>query len=360
MQTENKAFRTRLISFLKATYIVSKMIYSPDEDGATPLFVSSYLGYVDFVDYFIETHPYQIGVTDKKGRSSLFVACENGHIAAVEHLLKYSEDVNAENAEKTTALSATCLKGHIEVAELLLDNKADITRTNKLNQNAFHFTCLNGNILLVSLLFGKYNADIIVRANEDQSHLRMGHKKGDTQTVKQLIEVGIHINQKDINGRTPLHLACKQGHYETVKLLLNSNRQTLISRVDTRTKDNYEWSILHSACYKGHIEIVEFLIDIGMNVNDRTINGCTPLFLACMKGHLSIVEFLLDLKDETSKSLVDTTINHESGWSVVHSACYHGHIEIVKLLTDAGLSVNDRMNNGCTPLFLACQKVILK
>ncbi|CAG2234025.1 unnamed protein product [Mytilus edulis] len=163
IQTENEAYRKLLLSFLKEQDRCKEMPYVSGKDGATPLFVSSSLGYIDFVQYFIVKCRHHIDIIDKEGRSPFFVACENGHIAVVKNLRKYHKDVNSKNASKTTILSATCLNGHIEVAQLLLDNKADIGITNELNQNTFHFACLNGNVQLVSLLLSAYNVDITLR-----------------------------------------------------------------------------------------------------------------------------------------------------------------------------------------------------
>ncbi|CAG2234034.1 unnamed protein product [Mytilus edulis] len=73
-----------------------------------------------------------------------------------------------------------------------------------------------------------------------------------------------HINFKD-----------KEGHYETVKLLLDSNEQTLENCVETTIKDNTGCSILHAACENGHTEVVKLLIERGMNVNDTTPTGYT-------------------------------------------------------------------------------------
>ncbi|CAC5410651.1 unnamed protein product [Mytilus coruscus] len=106
------------------------------------------------------------------------------------------------------------------------------------------------------------------------------------------------------------------------------------------------WSALHVACKKGHIEVVKLLVDVGMNFNDTTNNGSTPLYKACHG-----VKFLLDLNGQALNSRVDTTIKHEKGWSALHVACKEGHIKVVKLLIDAGMNLNDTTNSGSTPLY---------
>ncbi|XP_052086516.1 serine/threonine-protein phosphatase 6 regulatory ankyrin repeat subunit B-like [Mytilus californianus] len=205
MQSEKKTYRKLLLSFLKEQDTSQKITYVPDKDGVTPLFVSSYLGYVDFVEYFIVKCPGHIDVKDKE-------ACKSGH----------------------------------------------------------------------------------------------------TDVVKLLIDVGLNVNDTSNNGSTPLYLACQNGHYDTVKYLLDLNGQTLNNQ-NTTLKDEVGWSVLHVACSNGHSQVVKLLIDIGMNLNDTSNKGSTPLFLACRNGHYDTVNFLLDLNGQTLNSRVDTTLKDGNG-----------------------------------------------
>ncbi|XP_063407048.1 ankyrin-1-like [Mytilus trossulus] len=320
IQTENEAYRKLLLSFLKEHDTCQQISFDFDEDGNTPLYVSSHLGYIDFVEHFVVNYPYHIEVKDNKGRSPFYVACEKGQIAVVKYLMKYNENIDTKNMDNTTALSATCLNGHTEVAQLLLDNKADINSRDTYGQTALHSACQNGH----------------------------------TETVKILMEFGMNANQKNKNGRTPLYLACGQGRHDTVKYLLDLNGQALISRVDTTIKTEKGSSPLHRACFKGHLEVVKLLIDVGMNLNDTTNAGSTPLYQACLKGHYETVKFLLDLNGQVLNSRVDTTIKQKDGLSILHIACFKGHLEVVKLLIDVGMNLNDTTNAGYTPLYMAC------
>ncbi|VDI47760.1 blast:Ankyrin-1 [Mytilus galloprovincialis] len=351
IQTENEAYRKLLLLFLKKQDACQQISFDFDKDGNTPLYVSSHLGYIDFVEYFVVNYPYHIQVKDKEGRSPFYVACEKGRIAVVRYLMKYNEDINAGNADETTALSATCQNGHTEVAQLLLDNKADININNINNQNTLYFACLSGNVKLVKLLLtGDYNVDVKSRDAFGQTGLHAACQNGHTETVNTLIEFGMDVNKKDKNGRTPLNVGCRHGCYDTVKYLLDLNGQALNSRVNTTVKNDKGWSALHAACYKGHIEVVKLLIDVGINPNDTTDSGSTPLHKACQKGHYETVKFLLDLNGQEFNSRVDTTIKDKGGRSALHLACQNGHKEVIKLLIDVGMNINDTTNSGSTPL----------
>ncbi|XP_063405743.1 serine/threonine-protein phosphatase 6 regulatory ankyrin repeat subunit C-like [Mytilus trossulus] len=353
IQTENEAYRSLLLSFLKEQDKLLQTCYVPGDDGLTPLFVSSSLGYIDFVKYFVVKCLHCINEKDKEGISPFYIACKNGHIAVVKHLIKYYKDVNAEMVYKTTALSAVCYNGHTDVAQLLLDNNADINRANKKNENALHYACGGGNVQMVILLLRAYNMDTLNNTNE-QTTLHIACKKELKQIVTPARAFCRDVNQQCDPGFTPLYIACRQGHYETVKLLLDLNRQTN-NCVDTTIKDNKGCSILHAASFSGCTAIVKLLIDVGMNVNDTSTEGLTPLYVACQLGHFDTVKFLLDLKGKTSKSCVDTGILVMNGWSALHIACNNGNTEVVKLLVDAGMNIKGSSNARRTPLFLACE-----
>ncbi|XP_052085386.1 uncharacterized protein LOC127723024 [Mytilus californianus] len=362
LQTENQKYRNLLLSFLKEQDTCQETTYVADKDGATPFFVSSYLGYVDFVEYFKVKSPGHIDGKDKKGRTSFFVACENGHILVVKYLMKYRHDINAKNSEKTTALSATCLNGHTEVAQLLLENKAETNKLNRLKQSTIHFACSNGNVKLVQLLlYGGYNVDITIKDNFRNTALHIACDKGHSDIVKILIEFGMDVNQKQKHGKTPLFIACTNGYFETVKYItdcmyLKQKKRTVADELKNLHTLKSGWTVLHSACNNGHTEVVKLLIDVGMTVNDLTTKGCSPLFLACKKGHNDTVKFLLHLKGQTLNMCVYTHTKLVKRWTFLHIACLNGHTEVVKLLIDVGMNVNDALTSGSTPLHLACQE----
>ncbi|CAG2256754.1 unnamed protein product [Mytilus edulis] len=408
IQTEHEAYRKLLLLVLKQQDTCQQISYDSVEEGNTPLYVSSHLGYLDFVEYFVAKCANHIKVKDKEGRSPFYVACEKGHIAVVRYLMKHYANIDTQNVDDTTALSATCLNGHTEVAQLLLDNKADINITNKLisrvdstiknntGWSAFHVACSNGHLEVVKLLFdagvknlndttnagstplyqaclkGQFDivkylldlngktlnsrVDATIKQKDGWSVLHIACFNGHLEVVKLLIDVGMNLNDTTTINSTPLHKACQNGHYETVKYLLDLNGKTLNSRVDTTIKEKDEWSVLHTACFKGHLEVVKLLIDVGMNLNDTTTINSTPLLKACQNGHYETVKFLLDLNGKTLNSRVDSTIKQKDGFSVLHIACFKGHLEIVKLLIDVGMNLNDTTNAGSTPLYQACLK----
>ncbi|CAG2231640.1 unnamed protein product [Mytilus edulis] len=338
-----------LIEHVDIAFIAHRIQLYSCRHGSLPSEFIFQRRYVDFVEYFTVKCQRHLDVKDKQGRSSFYVACENGHIETVKYLMKFHYDIDmidAKNARKTTALSATCLNGHTEVAKLLLENHADINQTNKLKQSAVHFACSNGNAKLVQqLLYSQYDVDTTIKdywgklrymktnsenitkqkidvakelknlhtTGSGRTVIHAACSQGHTEVLNLLIDIGMSVNDTTNYGVTPLYLACKNGHIVTVKFLLDLKDKTLISCVKRTIKDKQEQSVLHAACYSGHTEIVKLLIDDGMNVNETTSSGITPLCLACTNGHIVTVKLLLALKDKSLVSSVKRTIKDKRG-----------------------------------------------
>ena len=55
-------------------------------------------------------------------------------------------------------------------------------------------------------------------------------------------------------------------------------------------------ALLH-ACREGHIEIAKLLIQRGARLDVTTFMGATSLTLACAGGHLELVQYLMTFKD---------------------------------------------------------------
>lgn len=108
------------------------------------------------------------------------------------------------------------------------------------------------------------------------------------KNVKLLVDTFSDIDVKDIDGKTPLHLAAENGNVSTVVLLADR------FRAGVNVTDNLGQMPLHVAvrCESWRrrtvgIQVVKFLlnrIDIDINVMDS--NNMTPLDLATENGYI--------------------------------------------------------------------------
>lgn len=91
-------------------------------------------------------------------------------------------------------------------------------------------------------------------------------------------------------GYTPLHYACREGHIDTVKLLLqygaDPNATTSAGRATP----------LMRAAYMGHLEVCRLLIGnrpVAADVQMRDADGESAIDKARKQGHDNVVELLL-------------------------------------------------------------------
>ena len=108
-------------------------------------------------------------------------------------------------------------------------------------------------------------ADLSASEEYDQGHhtpLMRAALDGNTQSVKELLDEGADINQRDDNDRTALMFAVINAHYETMKLLLEHG-------ADVNARSNVGGTPLMAAALAGDIRMVQALLDRGADIHAR-------------------------------------------------------------------------------------------
>jgi ankyrin repeat protein len=111
---------------------------------------------------------------------------------------------------------------------------------------------------------------------------------GQTETVRQLLELGADIHADD---DAALQSACLAGHFDTATLLLEKGADA-----HARDEDGYSDAPLHNAASGGHTRIVELLLldKYDADINSGNCEGpAAALREASRGGHLETVELLL-------------------------------------------------------------------
>jgi ankyrin repeat protein len=177
-------------------------------------------------------------------------------IEAVQFLLKYGADVNAQRDDLWTPLHLALSLGKLKVARLLLDHQADVHARNNDGQAPLH---------LLSRLEAPENVD-------DGSDI-----------AKLLLKCGANVNEKDKDDATPLHVASYYKRLEIVRVLLD-NGASLDMETD-QGKTPLQIVIRSNGDDQGDgVDIARLLVEHGAEVYARDNYRLSTSDLACCFG----------------------------------------------------------------------------
>jgi ankyrin repeat protein len=170
-----------------------------------------------------------------------------------------------------------------------------------------------------------------------------------------------HIHQRIIDDRdpydnTPLHIASRYGHLESIEALLEVGADINLINSQEDKKNGGCNTALHEAAIYGQIGAIKMLLKAGANI-DKVNDYCySPLDVAIVCGNLETVEFLISAGARINKDDYDpnhVSIENEYGDTPLHLALYYNQIEIFKILLEAGADINKTEKYGNSVLHYA-------
>ena len=108
-----------------------------------------------------------------------------------------------------------------------------------------------------------------------QDSLLLASRRGDTETVRALLDDGVSPSCSNDRGDSCLHMACAGGCQDIVRLLLDACANVTASDVLGRT-------CLHVVCEVGSVELLQMILDRKdhrVNINALATGSITPLHL---------------------------------------------------------------------------------
>lgn len=225
--------------------------------------------------------------------------------------------VTWNHKDKESVVSTAAKKGYWHVVRFLIDqvNFRDWNSSNKEGYSIIHYVCFLGMLDKVKTLVESKTVDINEPATDakQSTPLHMAVLGNHVDVVKYLVDLpDCNVDAEDKNGETALTLAISVKNLELVRIFVAKTKNLV--GVDILGN-----SLIHYASYLGMKDKVKELLDLGVDINERTIyGGSTPLHYAIKGKQNDMFLFLItidgcDLEAETQKGITPQALIQTMG-----------------------------------------------
>lgn len=315
---------------------LSDLCASMTEDGETPLISAARTGQEEIVRQLLKIGA-ETEHRDKKRHTAL-VATVSYEIsntlemirALLDSRMPKHADVNAGGDADGTALHNAAWYGNMEACKELIKLDARVDVEGGRFNTALSAAAASGYYDIAMFLLEEQNAKPNLPARQFANTLSAALYSRTYDLVKPLLLAKVDINAIDIQGRTALHIATRQGSWDILKQLLCA-REKGIPPADKQCR-----TLLHYAAMSGNLEILhrvlvdemvaESIFDIAIDLAD--IDGWTPLHWACRQNeNKAIVDALIDLGADATRVTND-------GWTPENIAITHDATQVVSTIQE--------------------------
>lgn len=282
-------------------------------------------------------------------RPSLIEAAKNSDSQALRMLLTQRANVNAADADGTTALHWASYRDDVESADLLIRAGANVNAANDLGATPLWTASLNGSAAMVArLLQAGANPNLPLLLGE--TPLMVASRSGNPAVVEQLLARSANVNARAARAQTALMWAVAQRHSAVVKVLLahgadvhaRSEVWNQVMAVPPHGLPEYNRTIPHGgdtplmfAARVGDLSSATLLLAAGANVNDADAWGVSATVLAAHSGYGALVQFLLEKGADPNAAT--------AGFTALHAAIMRRDENMVSALLAHGADPNAQL-----------------
>ena len=301
-------------------------------------------------------------------------AVKSGNRQAVRTLVRQPGQVNAPEADGTTALHYAVRADDVQTVQLLLRSGANPNAANRYQVTPLGLAAMNGNAALVQMLL-EAGADVDLELADGETVLMRAARTGKADVVKSLIARGANVNAKERSlGETALMWAAGENHPETVTVLAKAgaslNERSASMKYPPRVPGRSglvgmalpkgNWTPVMYAAREGAPDAVRALADAGADLNATDPDGANALNLALINGHYDTAAALLEkganpnVADSRGVTALYTAVDmHTLPWTLMRPSPKESDkltsLDIVRMALDHGADPNARLQGPILP-----------
>jgi len=266
-------------------------------------------------------------------------AAMRGDHQALRAAIARKADVNAPQADGTTALHWAADRDDLESADLLIKAGAHVAERTREGVTPLQLAAVNGSATMLDRLL-KAGADVnALLTPTGDTALMMAARTGKSDAIRVLIDAGADVNARETwGGTTPLMWAVSEGHAETARLLIDAG-------VDVNARSHYV-AAANGRGFEGRTPIAN---RADPKPEDFASGWLTPLMLVAREGNLELAGTLVSAG-------ADIDIAAGDGKTALAIAIFNGNYDVASFLVDHGADVNKADVQRFTPLFWAVDR----
>ena len=153
-------------------------------------------------------------------RTKMHWAAAEGDVVTVNQLLEEGDDPNIPDSEGWTPMISAASSGQVQAVAALIEGGANMSLMTKQGRDAFFYAVARCNMPMTDLFFiNDYSNFKCDKFGSNCIHRAISNPKCTPEFLQMLKNNGAPLKTPDIDGNTPMHLACYENRPELIKWL---------------------------------------------------------------------------------------------------------------------------------------------
>lgn len=319
-------------------------INAQDADGNTPLHHAVLSQSTRFIA-ILQAQKANGNIVNNNGKTPIHLATEVNASDLLCGLTSRKETVNIEmtNQKGETALICAAKLSCVKAMKTLLAAGSNTRFADVDGKTALHWACTIGNPTVIKLLLNP--TTISLKDNFGNTPLAIAVRHGCEKAIDILCRSGASSDIRDMDGNTPIHLACNTNNIYIIKHFLTPEVSPANQPINWQGE-----TPMHIACKNGQLLALDCLIYDGQFLDPIDNRQRTPLMLTIENSHNRLALALLAAKGPNN-STVNVNAKDSCGNTALHYCSLHENT----FVANYGANIHEVNILGFTPYTMLTQ-----